>query len=129
VYAEHAAGAQPWALGLGLGTRPAVLILRLRHVPSMDATGLHALEELAAQCWRQGTALVLSGVRRQPAEVLRRSGLAAGLGAGRLCRCFEEALGRARELLAAPAPAHPAAPGSSHWAAPRPQQIVVRDPG
>ena len=85
--------------------KPRVLILRMRHVPAMDATGLHALEELAVQCRRQGTALVLSGVKRQPSELLERSGLAAQLGEAQVCAGFGEAVERARTLARVETPA------------------------
>ena len=60
---------------------PRVFILRLRHVPAIDATGMHALEEFAAKCRRSGTRLVLSGLRPQPLAALRQAGLIEKLGA------------------------------------------------
>jgi len=42
---------------------PIVLILRMRHVPMIDATGLNALEHLMGNCRRRHTTLLLSGVR------------------------------------------------------------------
>ena len=51
-----------------------VLILRLRSVPVLDATGLTALQALQERLSRRGVALLLSGLQPQPAELLRRSG-------------------------------------------------------
>src|SRR5262249_34284637 len=52
---------------------PRVVILRMRHVPVLDATGLHMLEEVHKNCQKAGTALILSGLRDQPLQTLRRS--------------------------------------------------------
>jgi sulfate permease, SulP family len=52
---------------------PRVLILRMRNVPAVDATGIHALEQLALKCKSQGTMLVLAEVREQPRSVLARA--------------------------------------------------------
>jgi SulP family sulfate permease len=78
---------------------PRVMILRLRHVPALDATGLHALEEVHRNCTRTKTTLVLCGVHDQPLEALRRAGFVEALGKANLTRHFEEALDRAREVL------------------------------
>ena len=45
---------------------PKVFILRMRRVPAIDATGLHALVEFQEKCHRQSTTLLLSGVHAQP---------------------------------------------------------------
>jgi SulP family sulfate permease len=61
---------------------PRSLILRMRNVPAIDATGIHALEQLALKCKSQGTMLILAEVREQPLSVLaraRRSELFANL--------------------------------------------------
>ena len=52
---------------------PRVLILRMRNVPAVDATGIHALEQLALKCKSQGTMLILAEVREQPSSVLTRA--------------------------------------------------------
>ena len=52
---------------------PRVLILRMRNVPAVDATGVHALEQLALKCKSQGTMLILAEVRDQPLAVLLRA--------------------------------------------------------
>jgi len=45
---------------------PAVVILRLRNMTALDATGLKALEELAAAMRQSKRHLVLCGARHQP---------------------------------------------------------------
>jgi MFS superfamily sulfate permease-like transporter len=57
-----------------VGSRPRVVILRMRHVLAMDATGLNALEGVAARFRHQGTTLLLSGVHAQPLVAMDRSG-------------------------------------------------------
>jgi len=52
---------------------PRMLILRMRNVPAIDATGVHALEQLALKCKSQGTMLILAEVRDQPLSVLLRA--------------------------------------------------------
>ena len=50
---------------------PAVFILRMGLVPIIDASGVHSLKTLAERCRRQGTRLIVSGLRKQPHQVLR----------------------------------------------------------
>src|SRR5690606_3019798 len=58
-----------------VGKAPAVLILRMRDVPVIDATGLNVLTELLIRSRRDGTALLLSDVHAQPIVALQRSHL------------------------------------------------------
>jgi SulP family sulfate permease len=78
---------------------PRVLILRLRHVLSVDATGLRAIEVLLDECRRKGTTLVLSGVHAQPLVALERSGLLERIGPENALPDIDAALARAREIL------------------------------
>jgi SulP family sulfate permease len=80
--------------------RPRVLILRLRQVPSIDATGLHALGSLLEQARHEGTAVVLCGLRPAPYQVLQRAGLIDAVGQENVRADFEDSLARAREMLA-----------------------------
>ena len=84
---------------------PPVLILRMRAVLAIDATGLRALEDLLDKTLRDGTQLVLSGVHAQPLVALERSGLLARIGEDNVHGNIREALARARTLVGAPAPA------------------------
>jgi len=81
--------------------KPKVLILRMRHVPAMDATGLYALETLVRQTRRDGTVLLLSGIQRQPAKLLVRSGLADQIGREHIHKKMQQALEHARRLSSA----------------------------
>jgi SulP family sulfate permease len=83
---------------------PRVFILRLRRVPVIDATGLHALEEFHERCRRRGTVLVLSGVQPEPLRVFRRIGFDAKCGRENIVENIDRALERAREILGAAQP-------------------------
>jgi SulP family sulfate permease len=79
---------------------PKVFVLRMRHVPAIDATGMHALEEFWLKCRKQGTTLLLSGVHAQPIFAMTRYGLIDRIGEDCLVANIDAALDRARELLA-----------------------------
>ena len=79
---------------------PKVFILRMRNVPAIDATGLHALEQMAKKCRAQGTTLLLTEIRQQPLRALVRAGKLEAFG-GRegLAKTLEIALDRAEGLV------------------------------
>ena len=84
---------------------PRVLILRMRLVPVIDASGIHALKKLAERCQRKGVVLVLSGLQPQARRVVEQMRLTEGTHAPRLARDFDEAVAFARTLAGADAPA------------------------
>jgi SulP family sulfate permease len=65
-----------------VGQPPRVIILRMRLVPLLDASGVRALGDCVRQASAGGTRIILSGVQAQPAEMLRRAHL--GSDSGRL---------------------------------------------
>jgi SulP family sulfate permease len=75
-----------------------VMILRMRHVLAMDATGLHALEDVYGRLRKSGTVIILSGINAQPLEALKQSGLFDKIGAENVRENFTEALKRAAEF-------------------------------
>jgi SulP family sulfate permease len=79
--------------------KPKVLIIRMRDVPAIDATGLHALQELARRCRKEGTLLLLSDVHAQPMFALVRSDILAEIGEENLFGNIDDALNRARDHL------------------------------
>jgi len=79
--------------------RPKVLVVRLRHVPAIDSTGLHALEDLRRRCHRDHTVLLLSDVHAQPLAAMERHGLVTALGPGHLCGSLDEALEVAQAVI------------------------------
>lgn len=60
--------------------KPKVLILRMRQVPTIDASGVHVLEELAAEAMENGQILVFSAVSRSVYRVMRKSGFVEMVG-------------------------------------------------
>ncbi len=86
-----------------LGRTPRVLILRLRHVSAIDATGISLLRDLHRRSRRDGTVLMLSGVHSQPLLALDRDGLLGEIGEDRVFSGVDDALAAAREIVGAPA--------------------------
>jgi SulP family sulfate permease len=81
----------------GLEPPPAVFILRMRKVPAIDATGLHALEEFHHKCQRQGTRLVVSGANADLLNVFRKSGFERLIGGESIFPNIDTAVTWARE--------------------------------
>jgi SulP family sulfate permease len=81
---------------------PEVLILRMRKVLAMDATGLNALEDLFERLQRKGKHLVLSGPHTQPLLVMDKAGFLERIGNQNVCANIDAALARARDLLGLP---------------------------
>jgi SulP family sulfate permease len=79
-------------------TKPKVLILRMRNVLSIDATGLKALKEVVLQCQKDGIRLLLSGVHSQPLFAMEKSGLTKLIGTENLCENIEVALKKAKAI-------------------------------
>ena len=85
---------------LATQSAPTVVILRMRHVLAMDATGLHALEEVADRLRRRGAHLLLSGLQAQPLIALERSGALERIGGeDRLFSSFVDATSHALRLV------------------------------
>jgi SulP family sulfate permease len=82
--------------------KPRVLILRLRKVLSLDATGLSALEEVHERTMRENTLLILSGVHAQPLVVMQRAGFIDKVGEENIVGDIDDALNHARERLGLP---------------------------
>jgi len=82
----------------GLRQKPRVLVLRMQHVFTIDATGLRALESLQATAERGGPRVILVGVPRQPRDAMTRSGLIARIGAENLVDDLRTAIERCHSL-------------------------------
>jgi SulP family sulfate permease len=78
---------------------PKVLILRMRNVPAMDATGLKALEGVVTAAHRDGTVLLLSGIHKQPAAAMKKSGLIDKIGHANIHKDITHALDHAGRIL------------------------------
>ncbi len=85
---------------LGVFNRKArVVILRMRDVPAIDATGLNALNFFLDQCRKKHIALILSGVTAQSLKVIQKSKFDEALGVDNICFKFKDAVQRANELV------------------------------
>lgn len=58
-----------------MGQMPKVLIIRMRFVPFLDASGVAALEDVVLQCRAKGTKVIFSGLQHQPKGMLSRAHL------------------------------------------------------
>ncbi|MCB1232186.1 MAG: STAS domain-containing protein [Verrucomicrobiae bacterium] len=83
------------------GARPKIVIFRMRHVPSIDATALHAMEVALEKMHRDGVTVLFSAVQAQPMKAIRASGLAESAGVENFFPNLDRALEKAVELLAA----------------------------
>ena len=92
---------------------PPVVILRLRNMTAIDATGLHELEKLTERLHATGRALLLCGARSQPEQLLRQSPFLRYLGEENMLPHVEAALSRAREIHEGRA-GEPSVPKISH---------------
>jgi SulP family sulfate permease len=92
-----------------LSQEPEVMILRMRKVVAMDATGLNALEDLYEKLRKRGKRLVLSAPHTNPMMVMEKAGFIDRLGHENVCPNIDAALDRAREILGLP-PAKPRDP-------------------
>jgi len=88
---------------------PEVVILRLRHMTAIDATGLRAIEDLAETLRAAGRELILCGARNQPAALMKRADFHRHVGDRNFCANIREALARAQQLHGQPKPSEPAA--------------------
>ena len=83
--------------------KPKVLIIRMRNVPAIDSTAIHALRDLIRRTRKDRTIVLLSEVRSQPLVALGRSELLDEIGTDALCGDIDEALATARAHLGVPA--------------------------
>lgn len=78
---------------------PKILILRMRKLLVMDASGLNALEDLLIKLRRKGGHLILSAPHTQPYLMMDKAGFITELGKENVCPDIDAALKRARHLL------------------------------
>lgn len=83
-----------------LSALPAIVIVRLRNMTALDATGLHALEVLAKRLRKSGRGLLLCGARDQPAQLLHQAEFIEQFGSENILPHIEAALKRASEIHA-----------------------------
>jgi SulP family sulfate permease len=77
-----------------------VVILRLRNMTALDATGIHAIEGFHERLHKAGKTLLLCGARDQPAQLIAQSDLLPKIGPENVLPHVQAALARAREVQA-----------------------------
>ena len=77
---------------------PPVVILRLRNMTALDATGLFAIEEVARQLQASKRTLILCGAREQPLQLIHQAEFAEVIGKENICDNVQEALRRAEDV-------------------------------
>ena len=75
------------------------LIIRMRGVPSLDATGMNALENLHEYCTAHGVRLIFSHVNEQPLRTMQRAGFVDLVGEEHFRPNIDDAIAHARELV------------------------------
>ena len=83
----------------GSGGKPRAVIFRMRNVPAMDASGLHAFEVAVHKLRRDGVRIFITAAQSQPMRVMDESGLVDLIGRHKFCVDIDEALARVREVL------------------------------
>ncbi|WP_433964871.1 SulP family inorganic anion transporter [Tunturiibacter gelidiferens] len=75
-----------------------VVILRLRNMTALDATGIHAIEQFSDRLHKVGKTLLLCGGRDQPSDLISRSDFLKHVGAQNVLPHVQAALERARQI-------------------------------
>ena len=84
-----------------LHTLPPIVILRLRNMTAIDATGLGAIEDLADQLHATGRTMLLCGAREQPARLMQQAEFERHVGRENICASITEAIARAEAIHSA----------------------------
>ena len=83
---------------------PPVVILRLRNMTAIDATGLLAFEDLADKLHASGRTLILCGAREQPARLIHQAEFERHVGEENICPSIQAALERAEAVFGSQEP-------------------------
>src|SRR5688572_24214076 len=81
-----------------IDTLPPIVIIRLRNMTAIDATGIRALEEVAERLRASGRTMLLCGATPQPAAVMHAAEFHQHVGQRNICENIEAALRRAEEI-------------------------------
>jgi SulP family sulfate permease len=76
-----------------------VVILRLRYMPAIDATGLKAIQDLADSLHASGRVLLICGAPSQPSRLMEQAEFHRHLGDENILTNLSAALARAREII------------------------------
>lgn len=84
-----------------LKRNPKILIIRMAHVPIIDATGIQTLKEIYKDSKKDHTKIILSELKSaQVFKELKESRLLFSIGKGNILPTFEKAIERAKILIA-----------------------------
>ena len=92
-------GASEEFTNIAFSNKHDVLILRMRSVPAIDATGMNSLEKLHKKCEKEKVTLLLSHVNEQPMKVMKKAGFDQKVKAENILDNIDAALERASELV------------------------------
>ena len=84
-----------------ISEQPPIVIVRLRNMTAIDASGLLALQDLAEAMHATGRTLLFCGAREQPRELMLRAGFAEVVGRENICDNVLTALARAKTVYEA----------------------------
>lgn len=90
-------GAADKILAITLDEKMSCLILRMRSVSAIDATAMHNLEGMLAECEKKHIRLIFSHVNEQPMHVMQKAGFVERVGSENFCAHIDDALKRAEE--------------------------------
>ncbi len=76
----------------------AILILRMRGVPALDATACKELKNIYERCESYGTTLIISHINEQPLSVLKKDGLYDMIGEENIMPNIHSAIDRAKSI-------------------------------
>src|SRR5260221_245674 len=82
----------------GMSNLPPIVILRLRNMTAIDATGLGAIRELADEVQSTGRTLLLCGAREQPSQLMQQSEFERHVGKENIVASINDAIRRSNEL-------------------------------
>jgi SulP family sulfate permease len=83
-----------------LAELPPIIVLRMRNMTAIDATGLQAIEQFADLVHASGRGLILCGAPERPAQMMRRADFEEHIGKENICDNFADALERAKHYFA-----------------------------
>jgi len=76
-----------------------VMILRMRDVPTIDATATRNLFSILEICRSRGITLLISHANEQPMKVMRKAGFVASVGEENFLANIDDALERAERIV------------------------------
>jgi len=80
-------------------TKPKVLIVRMRHVPTIDATGLHHLKEIVKDLKHKNIKVIISGIQPEVYKELEKNRIVFLIGKKNIKNHIKLALDRSLEIL------------------------------